>query len=505
MSITVQEELTSSAEQRDGSFAAWAPSIGRGKRAFLPSGELVLAVDLWVVLAVLWASKLASWGFQPAVAVLSVTALALVAVPRTFSDHLTFSAIEDAGSIIRRVALAYALASAALALWGGGSPLTLLAAAGCLAGGLTFGRAFSYAAERKLRYKVSRSRTLIVGGGEVARRVVSILAHREHYGLQVVGAVDDDPKFSPSELGKPVLGGISDLPRIVSAYSIDTVIIAFGSGDQADLIPAIRKILTSGAKVWVVPRFFELGFDESGANHLWGLPLMRVRPPAHARPEWAVKRLVDITLAGLALAVVSPVLAVIALAIGLTSGRPILYRQTRVGMGGKPFSLLKFRTMKRADEGQDATEWVADADRVTPLGRFLRDSSLDEIPQLINVLRGQMSLVGPRPERPHFVEMFTERFSQYATRHRLPAGVTGWAQVHGLRGDTSIEERAMFDNHYIENWSLANDVKIVLRTTGSIIRNASLVSLNTIGAEQASEKPTEEEGGNDVRERGSHV
>ncbi|HWL65621.1 MAG TPA: sugar transferase, partial [Actinomycetota bacterium] len=154
----------------------------------------------------------------------------------------------------------------------------------------------------------------------------------------------------------------------------------------------------------------------------------------------------------------------IALAIYFDSGRPILLRQLRVGLDGQPFNMLKFRTMHTSEAEVEATEWSADEDRITKVGRVLRDTSLDELPQLVNVVRGEMSLVGPRPERPHFVDMFSERYPNYAERHRLPAGVTGWSQIHGLRGDTSIEERAAFDNYYVDNWSLSQDIKILLRT-----------------------------------------
>ncbi|MBB1255997.1 sugar transferase, partial [Streptomyces alkaliterrae] len=183
------------------------------------------------------------------------------------------------------------------------------------------------------------------------------------------------------------------------------------------------------------------------------------------------KRALDVAAASLALLLTAPVLLACALAVRLADGPGILFRQERVGQGGRSFTLLKFRTLRPADALESATLWsVADDQRMSPVGRWLRRTSLDELPQLWNVLRGDMSLVGPRPERPYFVRQFSQRYSGYAERHRMPAGITGLAQVHGLRGDTSIEERARFDNLYIDTWSLWQDVRILLRTAVSLAR-----------------------------------
>ncbi|MEO6713039.1 MAG: sugar transferase, partial [Mycobacteriales bacterium] len=159
----------------------------------------------------------------------------------------------------------------------------------------------------------------------------------------------------------------------------------------------------------------------------------------------------------------------IAIAVRLETGRGFLFRQTRVGLDRREFQLLKFRSMRPASETEQQTAWsIANDHRVGPVGRFIRRTSFDELPQLWNILRGDMTLVGPRPERPHFVREFANSFPRYSARHRVPAGLTGWAQVHGLRGDTSIEERARFDNYYIENWSLWGDIKIIVRTVRSV-------------------------------------
>jgi exopolysaccharide biosynthesis polyprenyl glycosylphosphotransferase len=314
----------------------------------------------------------------------------------------------------------------------------------------------------------AKTRAVIVGAGEVARRVVATLEEHEEYGLQVVGAADDDPKFERLELGTPTIGRLQEIPEIVRTHEVDVVLVAFSASSQGSMISVIRDAMSAGATVWVIPRFFELGAAGGSADHLWGLPVMRLQAPARSRREWVLKRALDFVLSAIGIALLSPVLALIALLVALESGRPILHKQTRVGLDGRPFEILKFRSMRPAGESEK-TEWSADEQRMTKIGKFLRDTSLDELPQLFNVLKGEMSLVGPRPERPYFVHLFSELYPSYGTRHRLPAGVTGWAQVHGLRGDTSIEERAAFDNYYIENWSVAQDLKILLRTVGAVL------------------------------------
>ena len=430
---------------------------------FLP-GDVAALVDLWVLLALMWTSRLLRDHVDPSVAVFGVCVLAVLVVGRSQASSLSPSALEDAGGIFRKVCIAYALAVAVTTLTGAGDLRLLLAVAAVAAPLLTAGRGVSYALERSLRRGERTSRTLVVGGGEIARRVVRTLESHDEYGLSVIGAADNDPKFASDELGTRVLGGINEIPDLIRSHKVDVVIVAFSGGDQTSIMEVIRSAMVAGAKVWIVPRFFELGSTQGGGDHLWGLPVVRLQPPARSRPEWFLKRTLDIVVSGIALTLLAPVLAVIAAIVALESGRPILLRQVRVGLDGRPFKMLKFRTMMVADSETESTEWSPAEDRVTRIGKVLRDTSLDELPQLVNVLRGDMSLVGPRPERPYFVDLFSELYPRYGSRHRLPAGLTGWAQIHGLRGDTSIEERAAFDNYYVDNWSLSKDVKILLKT-----------------------------------------
>jgi exopolysaccharide biosynthesis polyprenyl glycosylphosphotransferase len=197
---------------------------------------------------------------------------------------------------------------------------------------------------------------------------------------------------------------------------------------------------------------------------------MRIKTPSLLGPWRIVKRAFDVAITSALLLIVLPVLALCALAVRLEGGPGVIFRQPRVGRDGVEFNCLKLRSMRPADETDSATTWsIAEDDRVGPVGRFLRRSSLDEVPQLWNILRGDMTLVGPRPERPHFVSRFSEEFDRYAHRHRVQAGLTGLAQVSGLRGNTSIADRARFDNYYIENWSLWLDIKIILRTVAEVI------------------------------------
>ncbi|HEU4480986.1 MAG TPA: sugar transferase, partial [Actinomycetota bacterium] len=383
---------------------------------------------------------------------------------------LTVSAVEDSGSIFKKVAYAYAIAAALATVVQLGNGRVLLAVAVAAAPILTVGRAVAYAFERRARSQGQKARTLVVGAGDIARRVVATLDSHSEYGLEVVGAVDDDPKYKASELGTRLIGDTSSLPDLIRSHEISNVIVSFSSGDQANMVSVMRAAMTAGATVWVVPRLFELG-GAGTSDHLWGLPLVKLQPPARSRPEWFFKRAIDYVLAGIGAVILAPVMALIALGVYVEAGRPIFLRQRRVGLDGRAFDILKFRTMHEADPNTEGTEWAADADRTTRLGRFLRDTSLDELPQLFNVLKGDMSLVGPRPERPYFVDLFSQTYPQYYSRHRLPAGLTGWAQCHGLRGsETSIEERAAFDNFYIENWALSQDVKIMFKTLALLLK-----------------------------------
>jgi exopolysaccharide biosynthesis polyprenyl glycosylphosphotransferase len=447
-------------------------AAARRGRVSLLSGDVVPLFDLWALLLLMWVSRFLMHTLDPAVALFGVGSFVLVVSPRAQSDRLTVSVLNDIGTLVRRVWLAYAFASAVSLLVGLGDQHALLAVSLPAAPLFIAGRSLSHAAERSFRRRGTKSSTLVVGAGDIARRLITTLNDHPEYGLRVVGAVDDGPRFSEQELGAPLLGGLPLVPRLVRANDVDVVIVAFSAAKQEGTLDVIRTAMASGARVWVIPRFFELGYATGeGVDHLWGLPVVKLQPPARSRPEWLLKRAMDFTLSAVALVASAPLMALIALVTYVDSGRPIFFRQVRVGLDARLFKMLKFRTMTpRDDERFDVR---ANHLEVTRVGRALRSTGLDELPQLVNVLRGEMSLVGPRPERPYFVRKFGELFPNYDARHRLPAGITGWAQVHDLRGELTdglIEQRAVFDNFYIENWSLAQDIKILLRTVTTFFR-----------------------------------
>jgi exopolysaccharide biosynthesis polyprenyl glycosylphosphotransferase len=238
-------------------------------------------------------------------------------------------------------------------------------------------------------------------------------------------------------------------------------------------VHVIRTCDRADCDVFIVPRLFEVHHVQGDMDTAWGLPLVRLRRATYRTGAWRAKRLFDVVFAATALLLLAPLMGAVALAVRFDGGgKQVLFRQQRVGVDGHTFHLLKFRSLA-ASAAEAATTWnVANDQRMSRVGRLIRKTSIDELPQLINILRGDMSVVGPRPERPHFVNEFRSVYPSYEARHRVPSGLTGWAQVNGLRGDTSIADRARFDNYYIENWSLWLDLKIILRTFGSVVRGA---------------------------------
>jgi exopolysaccharide biosynthesis polyprenyl glycosylphosphotransferase len=333
-------------------------------------------------------------------------------------------------------------------------------------------RATTYGAIRwARRRRVLAETTLIVGTGPVGLELARLMRERPEYGLEPIGFVD--APSTDGSLPLPYLGPVHHLESALRKFDVQRVVVAFGRVREADWVGIMRTAVLNDVEIHVVPRFFDIGMTSAGAgaDQIWGIPLCRVRRSVLHSAAWRAKRAFDVVLSGLALLLTAPLLAVIAVAVRLSSPGPILFRQCRIGQDGRRFDLLKFRSMRTSHDG--ATSWVATADHQTAVGGWLRRTSLDELPQLWNVLRGDMSLVGPRPERPVFAERFSADIAGYRDRHRLPVGLTGWAQVHGLRGDdTSLVERARFDNFYIEGWSLWLDVVVLLRTVGAVLRMA---------------------------------
>ncbi|GAB3237264.1 hypothetical protein GCM10027586_15820 [Kineococcus gypseus] len=319
-----------------------------------------------------------------------------------------------------------------------------------------------------------RHTALIVGAGHLGIRIGNVLREHPEHGLDPVGFVDSSPRVEgDEELPAPVLSGYDDLATQIQDFAVKVVIVAFGAMREAELVEVLRTCDRLRCEIIIVPRLYEVHPTTSDTDLLRGIPLVRVRRAPFRTPGWRLKRAFDVLFSGVALVALAPVMAACAAAVRWEGGPGIIFRQQRVGLDGRGFDVLKFRSLKPVDETESATNWnIKHDDRLGPVGRFLRQTSLDELPQLWNILRGDMSIVGPRPERPHFVDEFSGLIPRYTWRHRVPSGLTGWAQVNGLRGDTSIEDRAQFDNYYIENWSLWLDIKIILRTTTQVLTRA---------------------------------
>jgi exopolysaccharide biosynthesis polyprenyl glycosylphosphotransferase len=350
-----------------------------------------------------------------------------------------------------------------LALVGGPAARHLFGAAPIMAVLLVAGRALAYTTQRAARARTPGEPVLIVGAGALGCQLArSLLQHRE-YGLRPVGFVDGFP--DDRSLPLPILADIGNLDAAVRATGATRLIVAFGAHRESDTVAALRASDHTEAEVHILPRLFELGVAPNGpaTDMVWGFPVQHARRAALRSPSWRTKRVMDVAVSAALLVVLGPAMLAVAAILKLSGGGPVLFRQRRLGQRGHVVEILKFRSMRLNDEAD--TRWgTAADDRVTALGRVLRATNVDELPQLINVLKGDMSLVGPRPERPHFAQQFDTQIMRYRDRLRVPVGLTGWAQVHGLRGDTSIEERARFDNYYIEHWSLAFDVAILCRT-----------------------------------------
>jgi exopolysaccharide biosynthesis polyprenyl glycosylphosphotransferase len=339
------------------------------------------------------------------------------------------------------------------------------------------------ARRRAIRSAAFAVPTLVVGAGVVGAQLVRRLIGDPGYGLRPVGLVDADPLPDPKHFEGPpvpVLGGLESLTEAIRTTGARHVILAFSSEPDHVLAAKVRECQSLGIAVSLVPRLYESINERTTLDHVGGLPLLTLHVVDPRGWQFAVKHAIDRSFALVGLLVTVPAMIAISVAIKRSSPGPILFRQRRVGRDGHEFDLLKFRTMLQPDaDGRPspfelpddlAPGGVEGRDRRTGLGRMLRGLSLDELPQLINVVRGDMSLVGPRPERPEYVARFAREVVGYEDRHRVRSGITGWAQVHGLRGQTSISDRVEWDNYYILNWSLRLDFRILALTLVEILR-----------------------------------
>jgi Undecaprenyl-phosphate glucose phosphotransferase len=298
--------------------------------------------------------------------------------------------------------------------------------------------------------------------------------HRE-LGFRAVGALGLSKKrLGVSVAGVEVIGTLRDLRRIIQERGVDQVIVALASR-SAHLLPRIMEICAdTTVDVKVVPDVYQYATLFGGLEEFGGLPIVNLQSTGVLGINAIAKRAFDLVLSVVFLVLLSPVMVVVALLVKATSRGPVLFRQERVGLDGRAFQMLKFRTMRIDAESAGPRFATPEDPRTTPIGSFLRTMSLDELPQLWNVLVGDMSLVGPRPERPVFIDQFRRRIPRYQLRHMVKSGMTGWAQIHGLRGDTSIQKRVEYDLYYIQHWSLLLDLRILARTVafGFLSRNA---------------------------------
>ncbi len=392
-----------------------------------------------------------------------VTCLALAS---TYRRRLTLSGLDAAPSVAMAAAIGAVLATLLVGenVWARDMVAPIVAAS---IAALT-ARFVAYSLVRILRrLRLLRSRVVVVGADGVGRDLAErMLTHRE-YGLEPVLMIDDPSVEISSPLpDMPMLPFDAELRTALKNQRVDAAVVAFPRLDEDRLELLFADLDRLGCDIFVVPRLWVGCPVSGGLDRIGAVPIMRIRNPMHRNPMRHAKSIAEQCIAAVVLLTVSPLLAAVAVAEKLNAPKaPVLFRQTRIGLQGREFELMKFRSMTPSSDLESQTAWTIVGDsRVDSLGRFLRASSLDELPQLWNVLRGDMALIGPRPERPHFVEEFSSSVPGYGDRHRVPVGLTGWAAVNGLSGDTSIAERARFDNFYITNWSLWFDIKIALRT-----------------------------------------
>ncbi|MGV0871975.1 sugar transferase [Mycolicibacterium sp. XJ879] len=455
-------------------------TVGRGANTaadFRDAGVPYLRrVRAWMVVPVVdFALMVAPLAWRPpqinATVLMAVLATLLLTGGGRYISRLHLSVLDELPSIIGRLLTAVAAVSAIILYLHQKSQILIFLETACqaillvLLGRVVTTRLIAIGRRRG----IAQHRTILIGGGPAAAELARVLAQHRQYGLKLCGFVDNGDHCAAEEY-VPHLGGLADLDEAMLATGADTLLVADGDFEERALMDAVRSEACQNADLLVVPRMYHFHTLTGMADHIGSIPIMRIRNPKLQGPARIIKRGFDITVAVTALILLLPLLALAALAVRIEGGPGVVFRQIRVGRDGKHFELLKFRTMRPANEKESETLWCVAADnRVGPVGRFLRCTSIDELPQLLNILRGDMTLVGPRPERPHFVEQFSTQFDRYAHRHRVQVGLTGFAQVSGLRGDTSIADRASYDNFYIENWSLWLDIKIIFRTFREVL------------------------------------
>ena len=325
--------------------------------------------------------------------------------------------------------------------------------------------------QRRFRAGLGLKRVLVAGTGELARHVADKVLEHGEYGYQIAGFVDDSAGSDTiGYRGLPVLGQVSEAAELIQREQIDQLYVALPLEEHAKMLDLIEVANREGIEIKVVPDLLQVIALRARLEDLDGVPIININDIPLQGLNSLVKRIIDVSISSAALAALALPFGVIAAIIRLSSPGPVFYRQERMGLDRRPFMVLKFRSMSEDAERDTGPVWARENDpRRTPAGRFLRRFSLDELPQFWNVLCGDMSLVGPRPERPFFVEQFRDRIPKYMLRHKVKSGLTGWAQVNGWRGNTSIEKRIEYDLYYIEHWSVTLDFKILWLTVVRVL------------------------------------
>jgi len=326
--------------------------------------------------------------------------------------------------------------------------------------------AISNVEKRQRARGIGAERALIVGSGPAATKLIQRIRMFPEFGYALVGVLTNDKTIDARVANVDVLGPVEAMAQTVNRLQVDIVFIALPQRDHESIVKLLSSNRRSGVEFRIVPSTLEMITSQIEPDQLAGIPLLRVLKSLDSTPpRVAAKRLFDIVLSSVALVLLAPIMIGVAIAVKLTSHGPILYAQERLGVDNRSFPMLKFRSMGIDAETEMGPVWAIAGDpRRTTVGRFLRRFSLDELPQLWNVLKGEMSLVGPRPERPVFADDFLARLPRYGERHRIRPGITGWAQVNDLRGMSSVEDRLIYDLYYVERWSLSFDLKILLTT-----------------------------------------
>ncbi len=442
----------------------------------LTVGLVASAVGVWQ-----W-SAAAPWSGVVTLAAIAVAAIIMLWRLRLWSVGMQLSALDEIPRVLMASLLPPVVGFFLASVLGLTTDVLVFAAiAGVMPAGLILERSILRAVQRGLRRRGHGLRTaLIVGAGHIGSLIARRLTGHPELGLQPIGFIDKDPLTPLGERqGLPVLGHSRDLARLIYEFDVKMVVVAFSTAPHEVLLRIVTTCQEKGVALAVVPRLFETIAKPAPFERLRGIPVVGIQPIRLSGGLWWTKRLVDVVGSAFLLFVSSPLLLAAAVMVKLGSPGPVFYRQERSGRDGKLFQMIKFRSLTVGAEAQeggamwsDAVEAAAGASYITGVGKILRKSSLDELPQLLNVLKGEMSLVGPRPERPFFVNRFVHDIYRYGDRMRVKAGMTGWAQVHDLKGNQgSLAERVEYDNYYIENWSPWLDLRIVLLTFQQVYRD----------------------------------